>query len=114
MQEQFRRAAVACLAQRVQVSLASAAQQASAETEQLLETQSELAQRGAHLQVAVRMGLGGFGFGHGFGRVVCGKGLLVLVPGQSCAARDLEAVGAGRHGRSSRLGFARGAVQGVG
>jgi hypothetical protein len=52
-QEQFRRAAIACLAQRVQVSLASAAQQASAETEQLLETQSELAQRGAHLQVAV-------------------------------------------------------------
>ena len=56
VQEQFRRAAIACLAQRVQVSLASAAQQASAETEQLLETQSELGQRGAHLQVAVRIG----------------------------------------------------------
>lgn len=54
-QEQFRRAAIACLAQRVQVSLASAAQQASAETEQLLETQAELAQRGAHLQAAVRL-----------------------------------------------------------
>jgi hypothetical protein len=56
-QEEFRRAAIACLTQRLQVSLASAAQQASAETEQLLETQTELAQRGAHLQVAVRFEL---------------------------------------------------------
>jgi hypothetical protein len=56
LQEEFRQAAIRCLTQRLQVSLASAAQQASAETEKLLETQTELAQRGAHLQVAVRPG----------------------------------------------------------
>lgn len=53
LQGEFRRAAIACVSRRLQASLASAASQAAGDTNQLLETQTELTQRGAHLQMAV-------------------------------------------------------------
>lgn len=52
-QAEFRQAAIACLSRRLHASLTSAGQQAAAETNALLETQTKLTQRGAHLRIAV-------------------------------------------------------------